>query len=121
MNKTGGPGFAAGANIAMKIPARDYDRTVDFYRNVIGLPLLKESPGSVVLEFGGKQLWLDRTQQLSQAEIWLEIRTDDTAAAREFFLEGGVARRDEIKTLPDGSGAFWIANPCGIIHLIRPS
>lgn len=59
-------------NIALKVPADEFKKSVAFYRDVIGLTVLKTTAqGSVVFEFGGKKLWVDRRPALSQAEIWL--------------------------------------------------
>ena len=69
-------------------------------------------------EFGGKQLWVDRVVGMSQAEVWLEIVTDDVPAASAYFKEAGVLRCDEIEPLPETHEGFWIADPASIVlHL----
>lgn len=78
--------FAGGRNIAMKVPPHVWDTTVQFYRDVIGLRVLERAPTlppSVGFEFGSNQLWVDRVDGLSQAEIWLELSTDDLQGAGE--------------------------------------
>jgi hypothetical protein len=40
MNRS--PKFAAGRNIAMKIPPPEFSRTVKFYRDILGLSLIDE-------------------------------------------------------------------------------
>jgi catechol 2,3-dioxygenase-like lactoylglutathione lyase family enzyme len=112
------PRFAAGENIAMKIPSHEFERTVKFYRDAIGLPVISWNPDSVVLEFGDKQLWLDRIEHFSQAEIWLELKTDDAEAARRHLVEEGAATPDSIEPLPGQNNAFWVSSPCNIIHLV---
>lgn len=112
--------FQPGKNIAMRIPAHEYDSTVRFYRDVLGF---KEISGSGVgdtprFEFGGKVLWLDRMPGLSQAEIWLEVVTNDIGLASEHLKEQGCCRRDEIEALPEGFKALWISSPSNIIHLV---
>lgn len=112
--------FQPGRNIAMKIPAHEYQDTVRFYREVLGL---KEIPLDSVddtprFEFGDKVLWLDKMPGLSQAEIWLEIITSDIEQASVHLEEQGCYRRDEIEPLPDGFKAFWISSPSNIIHLV---
>jgi hypothetical protein len=77
----------------------------------------KHSP-AVVYEFGANQLWIDRVPGLSQAEVWLEVITNDIAAASEHLNTNNVVRRDEIEPLDEGFQAFWISNPASIIHLI---
>lgn len=116
------PTFRPGRNIAMKVPSHEYDRTVRFYREVLGFNELTP-PGSTALrfEFGDKVLWLDRMPGLSQSEIWLEVVTDDLDQASEYFNEHECARRDEIEPLPDGFRAFWLSNPANIIHLVSES
>ena len=77
--------FAAGRNIAMKIPPHEFFRTVEFYRDILGFPLIEEEIPSIVFEFGGKRLWFDKVDHINQAEIWLEIQCDDVEAAAEYL------------------------------------
>ena len=116
------PLFKPGRNIAMKIPAHEYEQTVTFYRNILSLQeLTPPVPGNEEtprFEFGGKVLWLDRVEDLSQAEIWLEIITNNIDEAAAHFARQDCIRRDEIEPLPKDLKAFWIASPSNIIHLI---
>jgi catechol 2,3-dioxygenase-like lactoylglutathione lyase family enzyme len=110
--------FAAGRNIAMKVPPHAYEATIQFYRDVLGLPEITTHAPSVGFEFGANNLWIDRVPGISQAEIWLEVVTDDIASASEHLKSAGVVRCDEIEPLPEGFQAFWVASPASIIHLI---
>ncbi|TLM76877.1 VOC family protein [Microbulbifer harenosus] len=112
--------FQPGKNIALKIPAHEYQNTVRFYRDVLRLTeLTPDGPDETPrFEFGGKVLWLDCMPGLSQSEIWLEIVTSDIDKASEYFKEQGCHRRDEIEPLPEGFRAFWISSPSNIIHLV---
>ena len=112
------PKFTAGRNIAMKIPPHEYDATVRFYEDILGLPKLQVYAPDIVFEFGDKNLWLDKVDGVSQAETWFEVYTDDLEAAAEYLDENGVVRRDEIEELPDDFEGFWITNAGGIIHLV---
>lgn len=112
------PCFKAGRNIAMKVPPHQYDETVTFYRDVIGLKEISLSKNDIGFEFGGKILWIDCVSSISHAEIWLEITTNDIDSAAKKLRKAGVVRRDEIETLPDGLQAFWVSSPSSIIHLI---
>jgi len=112
------PRFFAAQNIAMKIPPPDFDKTIKFYQDVLGLEKIAEDGTSVAFRFGDMRLWLDKVDQLSRAEIWLEIRTDDTHSAKKYLNRKGTIRRDEIEPLPENLDGFWISNPTGIIHLI---
>jgi catechol 2,3-dioxygenase-like lactoylglutathione lyase family enzyme len=116
--------FAGGRNIAMKVPPHLWDETVAFYRDVIGLNVTEQAPTtppSVCFEFGANQLWVDRVDHLSQAEIWLEIRTPDVHAAAGHLQSAGIVRRDEIEPLPEGFEGYWIQNPASIIHIVAPA
>jgi catechol 2,3-dioxygenase-like lactoylglutathione lyase family enzyme len=110
--------FKPGQNIAMKIPPHEFEKAVSFYRDILGLRQLKRPGPSPAFDFGGKTLWLDKVDALSQAEVWLEVVTDDVQAAASHFAGLGIVRRDEIEKLPEGFNGFWIANPAGIIHLV---
>ncbi|MBS7662419.1 hypothetical protein I0D00_10795 [Pseudomonas lalucatii] len=110
--------FTAGRNIAMKIPPHQYDATVQFYREVLGLREISEHAPAVGFHFGANNLWLDRVAGLSQAETWLEVITDDIEAASAHLEAAGVVRCDEIEPLPQGMQAFWISSPAAIIHLV---
>lgn len=110
--------FAAGRNIAMKVPPHLYDATVYFYRDVVGLKPVEGHPPSVGFEFGTNQLWIDRVPGLSQAESWLELVTNDVSEASKHLRAAGVVRCDEIEPLPEGFQAFWISSPASIIHLV---
>ncbi|MEP7765189.1 hypothetical protein [Sanguibacter sp. 25GB23B1] len=113
--------FSGGRNIAMKVPPHVWDETVRFYRETLGLretPNPFESgPESVGFEFGANTLWIDKVPGVSQAELWLQVTTDDTTAAAEHLAAEGVARCDEIEPLGTTS-AYWITSPASIVHLV---
>ncbi len=113
--------FAGGRNIAMKVPPHLWDATVQFYRDVVGLKVIEHAPTvppSVGFEFGANQLWVDRVDGMSQAEIWLELSTSDVQAAASHLKSAGIVRRDEIEPLPEGFEGFWITSPASIIHIV---
>ena len=117
------PTYTPGRNIAMKVPPHEYDKTLSFYRDILGLREVSASApspsDSKVFQFGEMRLWIDKIAGISQAEIWLEVVTDDIAAAARHLEAEGVIRRDEIEPLPDGFQGFWICNPANLIHLIN--
>jgi catechol 2,3-dioxygenase-like lactoylglutathione lyase family enzyme len=117
------PVFEAGKNIAIKVPPHQYEETISFYREILGLKQVDVSIAglyeSVGFEFGDKTLWVDKIDAVSQAEIWLEIRTDNADEAARYLDKHGVARRDEIEPLPDSLAGFWVTSPAGIIHLVN--
>jgi catechol 2,3-dioxygenase-like lactoylglutathione lyase family enzyme len=112
------PTFQAGHNIAMKVPPHQYEATVAFYRDVLGLEQLTAHLPAIGFKFGSNNLWIDRVPTVSQAELWLEVVTDDVDAAAKYLKEEGIARCDEIEALPETLNAFWISSPASIIHLV---
>ena len=116
------PEFRAGKNIAMKVPEHEYLRTAAFYRDVLRFEETGTNPPeeveSTCFRFGEMTLWIDRVPGLSQAELWLEVRTSDVAAASRYLAGKDCARRDEIEPLPDSIDGFWLANPANVIHLV---
>ena len=59
------PNFKPGQNMAMKVPPHEFDKTVAFYRDVLGLKEkeTESSTGayeSVAFEFGSITLWIDK-------------------------------------------------------------
>lgn len=110
--------FVAGRNIAMKVPPHQYEATVSFYRDVLGLTEITTHAPSVGFAFGSSNLWIDRVPGMSQAETWLEVVTDDVVAASEHLKAAGVVRCDDIEPLPQDFQAFWVSSPSSIIHLV---
>jgi catechol 2,3-dioxygenase-like lactoylglutathione lyase family enzyme len=110
--------FWPGRIIAMKLPLRDYDATLRFYKETLGLSLISQDEDGAVLKFGEMRLNLDRVPHQSQTDTWLQICTNDTTAARAALADHGVTICDEVEPLPDGFDGFWIAAPNGTIHLI---
>lgn len=113
------PTFNGGRNITMKVPPDQFDETVRFYGEVLGLERIERLAPDIVFAFGANQLWIDRAPGMSQAEIWLEIVTGDREAAADHLARSGIARRDEIETLPEGFPGFWVSSPASIIHLVQ--
>lgn len=115
---TDAPAFRGGRNIAIKTPAHDFERLIGFYQDTLGLEVVQTGEALVAFRFGDITLWVDRVATLSQAEIWLELNTDDTAGAARHFTAQRVARCDDIERLPAGLDGFWIAAPGNIVHLV---
>lgn len=125
VNRAGGraaeaaaPTFGPGRNIALKVPAHEYEALVGFYRDTLGLPLLERRADTTVFAFGAMRLWVDRMPALAQAEIWLEVTATDADAAAGLLAERGVVRADQLEPLPDGFAGFWVIAPGGLVHLV---
>ena len=112
------PSFNGGANIVIKVPLHQYDGTVAFYRDTIGLPLLEEEQEGCIFQFGPSRLWIDKAPQLAKSDVWLELETNDTHGAARYLKNHGVPRRDEIVELPEDYDGFFITDPAGTIHLV---
>jgi hypothetical protein len=121
IDKFSGLKFSGGKNIAMKIPPHQYEKTIRFYKDILKLPIISEEEKSISFEFGHNRLWLDKAEQCSQAELWMEIICSDIDAAAEYFKENNITRRDEIEKLPENFKGFWISNPADIINIVEAS
>lgn len=110
--------FRGGPNIALKLPPPVFDATLAFYRDTLKLPVIEEHKPHWVIAFGSSQLWLDKVDGLSQPEVWLEIVTTDTEAARKHFEAQNITRCDEVERLPAGFDGFWIRSPASTVHLV---
>lgn len=116
---TTGARIEGGINIAMKVPAHEFEATIAFYRDVLGLKALTEKAPEIGFAFGPNRLWIDRGLGMSQAEVWLELFTDDFPVAAARLAERGVVRCDAIEPLPEGFKGGWIVNPANIVHMVR--
>jgi catechol 2,3-dioxygenase-like lactoylglutathione lyase family enzyme len=120
------PEFNGGVNIAMKIPRAEYEPTVAFYREALGLEVTEEAETGApsvsrthTVRFGPNTLWLDCVDNYSRPDVWLELRTDDLEAATAQLAEAGIGTCDEVEVFADpGTRAHWIKNPAGIVHLL---
>jgi catechol 2,3-dioxygenase-like lactoylglutathione lyase family enzyme len=112
------PIYNGGRNIAMKVPPHQWEATVHFYRDFLGLSVAREEPTSIAFTFGVNQLWIDRVETVSHAELWLEVTTSDLQATAVDLQAAGIIRQDKIEPLPEGFPGFWISSPSSIIHLI---
>ncbi|NLU84169.1 VOC family protein [Rhodococcus sp. HNM0569] len=96
---------------------RDYDATLAFYRDVLGLAIAREYPGGTVF-FAGQGLveiaahgGAGESSRFDGA-LWLQVR-DITAAQTELVLAGIKIVR-EARQEPWGLHELWIADPDGI-------
>jgi hypothetical protein len=111
--------FSPGRNIALKVPPHQFDATVRFYRDVLGFEQLSEHAPAIVFKFGHNNLWIDRVSTVSQAELWLEVLTNDLVAASAHLQAADVVRCDDIEPLPADLRGFWISSPAAIVHLVE--
>jgi hypothetical protein len=112
------PQFRGGRNVAMKLPPHQYEETIRFYRETLGLDVRQTSDNSHAVDYGPIRLWLDRCPTASHAELWLDIGTSDTKTAAKHLAAQGVTRCDAIEELPKDFDGYWIANSAGIVHIV---
>ena len=89
----------------------DMERSLHFYRNVLGLSVYREFPGGTVFFLGSGFLELSGSAQEPAGEaiaLWLQVR-ELAAAHRE--LAAHVVR--EPRQEPWGLHEMWIADPDG--------
>ena len=111
--------ITGGINIAMKVPPHQYEATIAFYRDVVGLKPFTDKAPAIGFELGPNRLWIDEAPMLSQAEVWLELFPDDFAVSADHLAEAGIVRCDAVEPLGEGFRGFWIANPACIVHMVR--
>jgi hypothetical protein len=111
------PTFRGGRNVAMKVPAHQFENTVEAYQR-LGIPVLERTASYVCFEFGPMKLHVNKVTGLSQSEIWLEFITSDASAAAPVVAQNGFVRCDDIEPLPEGYAGFWVMNPAAIVHLV---
>ena len=97
--------FRGGRNIAMKLPPHQYEATIKFYRDTLGLEVKQTSENSHAVDYGPIRLWLD-------------IGTNDTKAAARHLAQKDVVRCDAIEELPANFDGYWITSPAGIVHIV---
>ena len=117
------PIFDGGANVVLKIPLDRYDKTVQFYQDVLGFklaPYLHEFTGqSHYCRVGTLTLWLDRLDHFSQTDVWFELNTNDIQQARSYLSKNGVNFRPELEKLPEDINADRISHPAGIVMILN--
>ena len=91
----------------------DRQRSVTFYRDVLGLAVYREFPGGTVFFLGGGYLEVSGRREPGEApddrvRLWLQVR-DLAAAHRE--LAGHVLREPRVE--PWGLHEMWAADPDG--------
>ena len=104
-----------GRNIAIKTPLFKWPDTVAFYRDKVGLKVGAEFERSVMFRFGEVNLWIDAVAHQSQADVWLELFSDDPEGDRQAIA---APLRNELEPLGD-VGGLWTSDPAGVVLLLR--
>jgi predicted enzyme related to lactoylglutathione lyase len=93
----------------------DFERSVVFYRETLGLAVYREFHGGVVFFLGGGFLEVSGRSAESatpKLQLWLQVRDVDAVHARLAGL--GVPILQPPRTEPWGLTECWIADPDGV-------
>ncbi|MFN7023411.1 MAG: SRPBCC family protein [Pseudorhizobium sp.] len=104
-----------GRNIAIKVPLHRWEDTVSFYRDRVGLEVVKTFDNSIGLRFGEMILWIDRVPHQSQVDVWLELFCEDPDTALSALDS---PKRNELEPLT-GVVGHWTSDPAGTVLLVR--
>jgi catechol 2,3-dioxygenase-like lactoylglutathione lyase family enzyme len=95
----------------------DPERSLAFYRDVLGLAVYREFPGGTVFFLGGGYLEVSGRREPGEADdrvrLWLQVR-DLPAAHRELRDRGATVVR-EPRREPWGLDEMWIRDPDGLL------
>ena len=86
---------------------------------MVKLPVFEEKAPAIGFLLGPNRLWIDEAPNYIQAEVWLELFTDDHCMALARLEAGGAIRCDQIEDLGDGFKGGWIMNPANVVHMVR--
>ena len=115
--------FEAGINIAIKIPKGKYEKTVSFYRDILKLDVSEKPIDNPTVsrthevKFGNNVIWLDRVDNYTHSETWLQLTVPDVAEATDYLRAHGVETCDELEELPDNM--HWIQDPAGTVFNLQ--
>ena len=111
------------AKITTFVGTRDAARATAFYRDVLGLKLVEESPFAVVFDSGGVMLRVTSVRELNPAPYTvLGWGVPDIAAAVRQLVSAGVTfsrfpgmtqDEDGVWASPSGARVAWFADPDG--------
>ena len=94
----------------------DPDRSLAFYRDVLGLAIYRQFPGGTVFFLGGGYLELSGRAEPGvddgRVRLWLQVR--DLAAAHRDLLARGATVVREPRREPWGLDEMWLADPDGL-------
>jgi predicted enzyme related to lactoylglutathione lyase len=93
----------------------DYDRSVAFYRDTLGLAIFREFGAGIVFFLGGGFLEISGKSEEAPGpniRLWMQVR--DVDATHVELAERGVPILREPVTEPWGLREMWIADPDGV-------
>lgn len=93
----------------------DPERSLTFYRDVLGLAIFREFPGGTVFFLGSGFLELSGRAPVPAGDavaLWVQVR--DLAATHRTLIERGATVVRDPRREPWGLDEMWIADPDGI-------
>ena len=95
----------------------DYERTLAFYRDVLGLGIAREYPGGTVFFVGQGLIEVaahggNGDSTTFDGAVWLQVR--DIAGAHHELADSGVEIDREPRQEPWGLHEMWIHDPDGV-------
>lgn len=102
-------------NSRLIVRPRDRERSLAFYRDVLGLAISREFPGGTVFFLGQGYLELSGTAERGPSPdqvLWLQVR--DVRAEFARLRDLGVTVVSEPMRQPWGLDEAWIADPDGM-------
>ncbi len=100
--------FAGGRNIALKVPLHQYEATVQFYRDVLGLKVLENHLPAVASNSDRTNSgWIQGPASARRNFGWRSLPTMSRPPQR---ISRPRVSCDEIEPLPQGFDGFWIAS-----------
>lgn len=115
--------FEAGINIAIKIPKSKYEKTVDFYKDILKLQVEEKPMDNPTVsrthevKFGNNIIWLDCVDNYTHSETWLQLTVPNVEEATSYLISSGVDTCDEIEELP--KNMHWIQDPAGTVFNLQ--
>jgi predicted enzyme related to lactoylglutathione lyase len=93
------------------VPVSDVDRSVAFYEEVLGLPVLMRFPGIAFMDAAGIRLYLATVPQAAyQGRATIYFWVDDVTATQARLVERGASSREGPSTAFAGPDYdFWLA------------
>lgn len=115
--------FKPGLNTAVKIPKSKHKQKVAFYRDILLLET-QEMPIDYPtvakthrVNFGNPTLWLDRVDNYTHSEVWMQLTVSDVEKATEYLRANGVATCDELEDLD--ADIHWILDPASTVFNLQ--
>jgi catechol 2,3-dioxygenase-like lactoylglutathione lyase family enzyme len=95
----------------------DPQRSLAFYRDVLGLAVYREFPGGTVFFLGGGHLEVSGRREPGEetddrVRLWVQVR--DIAAAHDTLRARGATVLREPRREPWGLDEMWVADPDGL-------